>query len=85
MEKISGEWRRIGTLVDLSFSQLDSIAKEHLNAQSDCCRTVLRLWMENSPEDYPATWRGLIELLGDSQLPQVASELEDALMNSNVK
>ena len=83
MEKISGEWRSIGTLVDLSFSQLDSIAAEHHHKQIDCCRTVLRLWMENPPEDYPATWRGLLELLCDSELRQVATDLEDVLKNSN--
>ena len=84
MERISFKWRDIGELL-LSFQHLDCIAGEHCDKHIDCCQTVLHHWLENPPEEYPITWRGLIELLQDSELGQVVAELKNALSKSNVK
>ena len=85
MERISSKWRDIGDLVGLSFQQLECMAKEYRDKHMDCCRAVLGHWLDNPPEDYPMTWRGLIELLEDCQLGQVVSELKNVLSKSNVK
>lgn len=50
----------------------------------ECCRAVLGNWLDNPPADYPVTWPGLIELLEDSQLGQVVSELRKVLDRSNL-
>ena len=44
-----------------------------------CCRTVLGQWLDDPPQGYPPTWVGLIELLDDSQLGQVASQVRNIL------
>ena len=85
MDRISPNWQDIGLLIGLSFQQLECIAKEHRDRHTDCCRAVLCHWLENPPEEYPITWRGLIELLQDCHLCQVVSELKIALSKSNIK
>ena len=84
MERISLRWRDIGELIGLSFHQLDCMAREHHNIHIDCCRAVLGHWLDNPPKEYPITWRGLIELLQDSELGQLVSELKTVLSKSNI-
>ena len=84
MERVSLHWRDIGELIGLSFQQLECLAGEHRGKYIDCCRAVLCSWLDDPPEEYPITWRGLIELLQDSELGQVVSELKNALSKSNV-
>ena len=85
MEKLSLHWRDIGTLIGLSFQQLECLASEHRGKHTDCCSAVLGSWLDDPPEEYPITWSGLIELLQDSGLSQVVSELKSALSKSNIK
>ena len=85
MEKLSLHWRDIGELIGLSFQQLECLASEHHSKHTECCRAVLGSWLEDPPEEYPITWSGLIELLQDSELSQVVSELKNALTKSNIK
>ena len=79
MNKISNKWRELGRLLNIEEAQLDGISIQHQNNISECCRAILTKWRENPPPDYPATWGGLIELLDDSQLPEVVAELKNAL------
>ena len=79
MENIAYKWRTIGELIDLPFSKLETLAEEHRDKPEHCCRSVLGQWLENPPEDYPATWVGLVELLEDSKLGEVVSQLRTAL------
>ena len=78
-EKIADKWRTIGELLDLTYSKLQSLADEYRQEQKECCRAVLGLWLDNPSPDYPATWRGLTDLLEDSQLGEVATELRTVL------
>ena len=85
MENISPNWRGIGELIGLSMPVLKNIATKHRDEPLECCRDVLRHWLENPPSDYPITWRGLIELLKDCKLGQIVSELESVLTKSNLE
>ena len=84
MDKISHKWRDIGGLTGLSFSDLENISEKHRGDPKECCRAVLGHWMDNPPPDYPTTWQGLIELLEDSQLGQVVSQLRTVLNKANL-
>ena len=84
MEKIAYEWRTIGELLGLTFSRLQSLADEHGSQPEDCCQAVLDYWFNNPHNHrrsakYPTTWKGLIGLLEDSKLGQVAAELRTIL------
>ena len=79
MDKISHKWRDIGNFTGLSFPELTNISEKYRGDPKECCRAVLGEWLANPPPDYPATWQGLLELLEDSQLGQVVSELKCVL------
>ena len=84
MQNVSYKWRTIGEIMGLSFPKLESLAMEHRDKPEDCCRAVMSLWLANPPDDYPCTWPGLIELLEDSQLDQIASQLRNVLHKANL-
>ena len=84
METISHKWRTIGELLGLPFSKLESLAIEHRDKPDHCCRSILGHWLDNPPPRYPTTWHGLIELLEDSKLGQVAIQLRTALSKAGL-
>ena len=84
MDNISHKWRTIGELLNLPFPKLQSLATEHRDKPEECCRAVLGYWLENSPPNYPTTWQGLMELLEDSKLRKVATQLEIILNKVNL-
>ena len=73
------KWRDIGNLL-VPRQLLETWAKEK-DAKA-CCDEVLSHWLDNPPPYYPATWEGLYELLNDSELGQVASDLKQAVDNA---
>ena len=77
-QSIMHKWRDVGDLV-VPRQQLDVWANEK-NAK-ECCTAVLSYWLDHPPRHYPATWEGLYELLDDSELVQVATELKQAVEN----
>ena len=86
-EKIAHKWRTIGELVGLTYSKLQSLDDMYqhqfeIRQQEECCQAVLYLWLKNPPLGYPAAWQGLIELLEDSKLGEVATELRTILSNA---
>ena len=78
-DKISHKWRDIGERTGLAFPKLDNISEKYRGDPKECCRAVLGQWLDNPPPDYPTTWKGLLELLEDSQLGQVVTELRAIL------
>ena len=72
------KWRDLGDIVT-SYEQLEVWAKE--KDTNGCCSAVLNHWLSHPPSDYPATWDGLLELLDDIELSNVAAELKTALEN----
>lgn len=84
LEKISDKWRKFGELLEIEDAQLEGFGVQYQNNVEECCRAVLKKWRENPPADYPVTWGGLIELLDDSKLPEVVTELKDALSKANL-
>ena len=78
---IAHKWRTIGELLDLTYSKLQSLDHEYRDPFVSC-QAVLDLWLDNPPPNYPATWQGLIDLLEDSKLDEVAIELRTVLSNA---
>lgn len=83
VEKIAHKWKDLGVLLGLSTSMLESLTKKHQGDAFVCCQEVLGQWLESPPLDYPSTWRGLVELLEDCQLGDVATELKTALFKAS--
>ena len=76
---IMHKWRDVGNLV-VPRQQLEVWAREK-DSSKECCEAVLSHWLDHPPRDYPATWEGLYELLEDSELGQVATDLKQAVDN----
>ena len=73
------KWRDVGNLV-VPRQMLEAWAREK-DAQG-CCEAVVSHWLDDPPPRYPATWDGLYELLNDSELGQVATDLKQAVENA---
>ena len=84
IDKIASEWRSLGFLVGLRSSEIDRLSVEYRENAHECCRAVLGQWLDNPPQDYPHTWEGLMELLEDCKLVQVAAELKTVLAKANI-
>jgi hypothetical protein len=81
--KITHKWRQIATQLGLEQGEIKSI-------DAGCCSNycciiaVLGRWLENAEDlpnagRYPKSWQGLISLLEDAELCDVAEELKRAL------
>ena len=86
-EKIAHKWRIIGELVGLTYFKLQSLDDKYWHRfktqqPDECCQAVLYLWLDNPLPNYPATWQGLIDLLKDSKLGEVATELKTVLSSA---
>ena len=73
------KWKDIGNLF-VPRQLLDAWAKE--KDAKGCCDKVFSYWLDNPPRYYPVTWEGLYELLNDSELGQVATDLKRAVDNA---
>ena len=73
------KWWTIGKLV---VPEPQLVLWSKIKDDYECCEAVLSYWLDHPPPDYPATWEGLYELLDDSKLGQVATELKQAVDNA---
>ena len=81
--KIAHRWRQIATRLGFELGEIKSVKN---NDYEDYSRiiAVLRRWFENArslpnARRYPKSWQGLINLLEDAELGEVAEELKKAL------
>ena len=81
-EMISYKWRDLGILTKLTPSGLENISEKNRGDSEKCCQDVLDKWLENPPKGYPNTWSGLIELLDDCRLTQIAEDLRNIIVNT---
>ena len=77
------KWDRIAGMLGLDPGEVESI---HRNKHDDYDRVtaVFHRWLDNANKlpncaRYPKTWSGLIRLLNDSGLGELASQLKKAL------
>lgn len=72
-------WKQVGDLI-VPRQLLHVWGRRKTDEES--CDAILSYWMDNPPPDYPTTWVGLYDLLKDSELSQVATELKEAVDNA---
>ena len=81
--KIAHKWRQIASRLGFEPGEIESIAADHRTSYC-CITTVLGQWFENArnlpnANRYPKSWRGLINLLEDTELGEVAKTVNTAL------
>ena len=81
--KIAHKWRQVATWLGLELGEIESInANYRINYSR--ISAVFRQWFDNArnlpnSSKYPISWQGLINLLEDTELDEVAQELQRAL------
>lgn len=80
-EEISSKWTEAGDLLGVSSSRLDAIGDCRRGDTVMCSRDVLQEWIRTNggPGSYSVTWDGIVSLLKDMQLTNVADILKNAL------
>ena len=81
--KIAHRWRQIATRLGFEPGEIESVEENHRRDDSRIT-TVLGRWFENAvslsnASRYPKSWQGLINLLEDAELGEVAGEMKKAL------
>ena len=75
------EWKEIGKILGIQQPTLDAWWVQTSNDPKRCCDKLLAHWLQNPPEEYPLTWRGLIDLLEDANFGALVQEFKKALVN----
>ena len=81
--KIAHRWRQIATRLGFELGEIESVEENHHRNDSRIT-AVLRRWFENArslsnASRYPKSWQGLINLLIDAELGEVAEEMRKVL------
>ena len=81
--KIAHKWRQIATQLGLERGEIESVDADN-RTRYRCITVVMGRWLENADdlpnaERYPKSWQGLLSLLEDAELRDVAEELKRAL------
>lgn len=77
-------WKLIGERLGLESGDMEGIRKNNYNDDRDCVTAVFRHWFDNAnnlpnKKRYPKKWSGLIRLLEDSSLGELAVRVKQAL------
>ena len=83
-QEAAHKWKKLATKLGLGEGEIDGIESEKRGKAIDCVRSVFGRWLENAQrmkhcDKYPKSWEGLMALLGDSELAELAKEVEEAL------
>lgn len=62
-------------------AKYDGWVREKQGAQREVCHDVFQHWLNSGTGPYTTTWRGLIKVLEDVELGEVAKQLKTALLS----
>ena len=85
LQCLAPSWRKVGEILGLHRAVIQTIENPGSGRDpEDCIRRVFVKWLDNAPRlpnyrQYPLTWRGLHNLLIDSDNGEAAVELKIAL------
>ena len=81
--KIAHRWNQIATRLGFEHGEIESIGRNSFDDR-DRVTAVLKRWFDDArnlpnASSYPKSWQGLLKLLKDAELSEVAGELHTAL------
>ena len=78
ISEASCKWKNIACLIFRDCSKMTSLEEKYKDP-SECLReTLIEGFIKNKPVKYSQDWNGLIELLKDVELENLAKKVEDA-------
>ena len=86
--KIAHRWNQIATRLGFELGEIDSIRRNYPFDDRDRVTAVLGRWLDDArnlpnASSYPKSWQGLLKLLQDAELSEVAGELHTALNSTH--
>lgn len=81
VDNILNKWDEVGRYLGIQEPKLQAWRTQTGNDPKRCCDNVVANWLQNPPDEYPLTWRGLIDLLEDADFTQLVKDLKKALAN----
>lgn len=79
LEKVQVHWKDIGILMGIENATLEMFEHKWRGDLKEQCRDVFQTWLRQGSEKYSVKWSGLLELLEDVQLKEIAYELQEIL------
>ena len=81
VERAAPKWEIVAS--NLRLDNIGNIKSDKHSSETDKVEQVFTEWLNNAPQlnggKYPKTWKGLEDLLNDSELAQVREEFFNAL------
>ena len=81
IERAAPKWEIVAS--NLRLDNIENIKSDKYSSETDKASRVFTEWLDNAPKlnggKYPKTWKGLADLLNDSELAQVGVEFFKAL------
>ena len=80
IKSVTPKWRDFGSLLDFdeAGTHLELLEAQYAGRNTvDCCRAMFQHWLQGNGVE--ATWDKLVELLTDSQMSTLASDVEEIL------
>ena len=75
--EVEGDWRTLADLLGLG-KRVGAINDSAFGQSDKACRIVMTTWLKGAHRT-PVTWRTLLDVLGEMELPDLKSDLETAL------
>ena len=85
LQHLAPQWKKVGEILGIRETEIETIENSGSGRDpKDCIRRVFANWLNNASQlsnyrQYPLTWRGLHNLLLDSDNGEAADELRIAL------
>ena len=79
IKSVTPKWKDFGSLLDFdeAGTHLELLEAQYGRNAMDCCRAMFQYWLQGNGVE--ATWDKLVELLADSQMSILASDLQGIL------
>lgn len=79
-KRVCSKWRNFGRRFKRDEGELDAIEQRCLGIPEECWCRLMNEWLnEGGTNDYPITWKGVIDVLEDVHCYDVARQLEKVL------
>lgn len=78
------KWKKVATVLGLEEYEIEGIDSEKRGKHEDCVIAVFSRWLQNAsgmkyPEKFPKSWKGLINLLNESERAELAKSVIKAI------
>ena len=82
----AGTWEKVATRLGLSESEITTINRGNRGNPEECVTAVFRQWLQNASgmkhaKKFPKSWEGLIRLLNESDLIELAKTVRKAILS----